>query len=255
MSVAGVAAVTVVDPETLVDEKHSVFELTDTGSSWVRVSLIPSELSRYGSAQFDQLFALHPDHRHSVIMSGEREIPVHRWQQSYLNTPAYDPTDPYFGCRSYMYAGLSAQQQTGARAELPASLRPFYEYVKTVDPRYNQMVVNWYEDDDFIAFHHDCLRKVVRDVPIVVISLSPPGAAAAASPAREFSLKYHPKYPAAEEATTTTTPKHSVLNIRLVHGCMVEMGGKAQCEFSHGVPRLANGGKRISLSFRACEEE
>lgn len=34
---------------------------------------------------------------------------------------------------------------------------PIYEYVKKIDERYNQVIVNWYEDEnDYIAPHSDC---------------------------------------------------------------------------------------------------
>ena len=34
---------------------------------------------------------------------------------------------------------------------------PFYEEMKKTDPKYNQAIVNWYEDqDDYIAPHSDC---------------------------------------------------------------------------------------------------
>lgn len=231
------------DPECnlLSEVASTMIQLTDNGSSWVRVSRLPTDLLDYGTVNFASLFELHPEERHHIITRNGGDEPVVRWQQSYLNTPEYDASDEYFKSNTYMYA---ANPNQNARNELPEMFRPFYEHMKTVDPRYNQVVVNWYDEDDYINFHHDCQRKLVVGVPIVVVTLSQ-------TDLRHFEFNH--SISSKNTNTEHPTPLHSKLNIKLRHGCVIEMGGNIQLEFSHGVRPAINAGKRISISFRACE--
>ena len=234
----------------LSEVASTMIQLTDNGSSWVRVSQLPTDLLNYGAVNFASLFELHPEERHHIITRNGGDEPVARWQQSYLNTPKYDASDEYFKSNTYMYANVdqNALNQNALNQntlnELPEMFRPFYEHMKTVDPRYNQVVVNWYDDDDYINFHHDCQRKLVLGVPIVVVTL-------AQTDLRHFEFNH--SISSKNTNTEHPTPLYSKLKIKLRHGCVVEMGGNIQLEFSHGVRPSINAGKRISISFRACE--
>jgi alkylated DNA repair dioxygenase AlkB len=230
------------DPECnlLSEVASTMIQLTDNGSSWVRVSQLPTDLMNYGSVNFASLFKLHPEERHSIITRNGGVEPVTRWQHSYLNTPEYDTSDEYFKSNTYMYA---ANPNQNARHELPELFRPFYEHMKMVDPRYNQVVVNWYDEDDYINFHHDCQRKLVVGVPIVVVTLSQ-------TDLRHFEFNH--SISSKNTNAEHPTPLYSKLKINLRHGCVIEMGGNIQLEFSHGVRPIINAGKRISISFRAC---
>lgn len=228
------------DPECDLSEVAStMIQLTENGSSWVRVSQLPTDLLNYGAVNFASLFELHPEERHHIITRNGGDEPVTRWQQSYLNTPEYDASDEYFKSKTYMYANVNQN----AHNELPEMFRPFYEYMKTVDPRYNQVVVNWYDEDDYLNFHHDCQRKLVLGVPIMVVTLSQTDL---------IHFEFNHSISSKNTNTEHPTPLYSKLKIKLRHGCVIEMGGDIQLEFNHGVRPTINAGKRISISFRAC---
>lgn len=215
---------------------HTI-ELTD--DSYVVVSMLPLKLLNYGATKFDQLFDLHPEQRHVIIDKNGNNFDVFRWQKSYLNTPDYDETDEYFKSHFYMYSGTNTSKNND---NLPAEFAPFYEYVKGLDSRYNQVVINWYDSDDHIAFHRDCQRKLVKDVPILVLSLT---AAKCDDECKKFEIIPYESNP------ECVVPFYSNVKIVSRHGTIVKMCGEFQTEFRHGVRPGNNDAKRISMSFRA----
>ena len=89
-------------------------------------------------------------------------------------------------------------------------------------------------ETDYIAPHADCTIGMVEDARIAVVNLAPEGKT------RRFVL--HPK-----------SHRHDVahrIEIDLVHGTLIVMGGKTQDDFRHGVPKCFGASNRISLSFR-----
>lgn len=211
-------------------------QLTENNSSHIDISMIPNYLLNF---DFDKLFNLHPEKRHNIIMRNKNSNKeVFRWQKSYLNTPNYDKDDEYFKTRNYMYSGLDTSQNN---EDLPELFKPFYDYVKSLDSRYNQVIINWYDNNDYIDFHRDCQRKIIEGVPIIIINLNE---------GNENSLRNFELIPF-EENPENVKPKYDNVSINLKNGLMIKMCGNIQTEFRHGIRRNEKSKKRISISFRA----
>lgn len=127
-------------------------------------NLIPRNIME--SVSFKDLFDLKTPTRDSVLVFN-KETKVHEKKQiyrsymNYLSTPKFDEKIN----KSYMFVNMSDS--------LPEQLKPFLDFVKKIDPRYNQLSVSWYENDDFIEPHRDCVAKMLNpDSPILVINLN-----------------------------------------------------------------------------------
>lgn len=195
--------------------------------SHISISELSQNLSDYSLKNFNEMFNLHPEERHKIIMY-EKEIEVHRFQKSYLKTPKIDKE--YIKSNSYMYSGYNDSNNS---QELPEIFRPFYDFVKERDIKYNQVIINWYEKNDYISMHSDCIRSMKTCSPILIISIY-----------EDIS----------HSVKLTIENKNSKLKYEkeLNHGSIIEMFGNFQKEFRHGI--LNNPNKRISISFRQMEE-
>jgi hypothetical protein len=115
---------------------------------------------------FEELYSLRPDVKSKIILYDKttgvfRERQIFRSYMSYLNTPKHNPDVK----KSYMFLNKSD--------EIPKIFLPLLEYVKTIDARYNQMVVNWYEPDEYIELHRDCTSSMVSpNAPILMVNLN-----------------------------------------------------------------------------------
>lgn len=208
---------------------------------------------------FDRLFSLHPQQRHKIIMFG-KEIQVYRWQSVYLNTPRY--TTDLINKTSYMYSGFDLEpaeplcnreyplkySYTSSQGEkypepiidarsdpveisytdLPSEFDRFLEFARTVDERFNQVIVNWYQDgSDYIAQHRDCPYGLVEDSPIMIINLC-------------------------EDSDFERVFKVENEYIPLENGTCIILKGN----YLHGVPKnLKSKSRRISISFRCVKTE
>ena len=109
-------------------------------------------LNEIPQIDFDLLWELIPEEKHKVRMGG-RLVEVPRYSQSYL--------------RNYSYTGNIARAKP-----LPDILRPFLNYAREYDERFNQILVNWYEDGhNYIGPHSDDERQLIQNSPIMSISL------------------------------------------------------------------------------------
>lgn len=98
----------------------------------------------------------------------EKEVEVSRFSKSYLQTPN---NLKHTATRSYMYSGFDTSKNN---EKLPYIFNSFYYFMKREDNRYNQVIVNWYRnEEDFIAPHSDCQRGMVENSKISLISLYP----------------------------------------------------------------------------------
>ena len=190
----------------------------------VKTNHIPEGLCVYGTDKFEELFALHPDTRHVVSMRSI-EVPVHRYQQSFMNTPAFDAE--YHKNKSYMYAA-DGQCRTGP---IPELFRPFYDWVLAQDSRYNQCSISWYEEGDYIAQHCDCQNGMIDDATICIVSLFD-------TPDATRCMTFCKR---GEHNTTDT--------VVLSHGIAITMTRQMQDTVLHGVSK-EGAGRRISMSFR-----
>lgn len=221
-------------PNNIIDTE--VIFLDNDSSSYIEINYLPDDLKKYTSENFKEMFDLHPTEKHKIIMY-QKEVEVNRWQQSYLNTPKYEPD--VLERQSYMYSGYDVSNNNHP---LPKQFQIYYDYIKSIDEKYNQVVVNWYQNEnDYIAYHSDCEIDMMPNARIIIISLY------------ETETVDHDKY-----RVFSVIPKngevnsiYKKINIRLYPGIMITMGGDFQKKFKHGIePAEEESLARISLSFR-----
>ncbi|MEM8642542.1 MAG: alpha-ketoglutarate-dependent dioxygenase AlkB [Cyanobacteria bacterium P01_G01_bin.54] len=213
----------------MMDVKEDYTILLDReGSSWLRICHLPEELATYGAVHFDEMFTLHPQDRAKVIMPCG-EVACHRWQQSYLNTPVWNPERR----SSYMFSGINPDPQP----ELPPLFRRYLDYMNHGQKRYNQMVVNWYQGgSDYIAQHADYEHGAVPGSDVAIITFN-----------RDDSI---PRTFCIKAKGTTLDSVEKQVEIELIHGRIVIMGGATQSKFRHGVPKKQQAAPRISITLR-----
>jgi alkylated DNA repair dioxygenase AlkB len=217
------------NPEFDVSKTISLTKL-----SYLKISHLPSALKQYGIDNFNEMFLLHPPNKHKIIMY-ETEVEVHRWQQSYLNTPKCTPE--IIESRSYMYSGFDTSNNNNL---LPKQFQIFYDYMKNLDERYNQVVINWYDEDDYIAYHADCESCMISNAEIAIISIYGNDS----NNSRMFSL--------IPKDETQKKCEYDKFNIIAKHGSIITMCGDTQKEFKHGIEKDTTNSipQRISISFR-----
>lgn len=178
---------------------------------------------------------LHPLEKYTII-NKEKEIKVNRYSQSYLQTPKIDKE--YIKNHSYMYSGFNDENNND---DLPNELKSYYDYIKKIDEKYNQVVVNWYENgEDDISFHSDCNYNMIDNAKILIISLYNYNEITNEN-LRTFIIK--PK--------KNIKSLKDVFEIKLEHGMIITMCGNIQNEFRHGIKKDFNVKlPRISISFR-----
>src|SRR5581483_2902001 len=114
-------------------EQHTLFERFP----FFEGRLAPN-LEEYGTAQFEEMWNLHPEKSNEILIHG-RLVPIPRWQQA-------------FG-RDYHFSGTVNQALL-----VPELLAPFLEWVReAIDPRLNGLLLNWYDADrrHYIGAHRD----------------------------------------------------------------------------------------------------
>ena len=207
--------------------------LDEDKTAWLEVSTLPDDLKTYATENFDTLFNLHPEKKGNVLVFNKdhenpdwHEIECFRYCKSYLNTPKFDNTV----MKSYMFSG---HDSNGINDPLPIEFQPFYEYMKD----YNQVIVNWYEKDDYIPPHGDCDAYMIENYNIGLINLSP-----SSSCHRYFDL----------QSRNPDITLYSTYSQPLLHGTVIKMCGKTQQLFTHSVGKGLYEGdnRRIGISFR-----
>lgn len=215
----------------------NIIKLNDSGSAYITIDYLPEELMKINEANFNIMWNLHPTEKHKVINTG-KEIDAYRYSQTYLNTPPITES-VILGNDSYMYSGFDT---TNNNLELPEVFQPYYNYMKSIDVKYNQVVVNWYEDGkDYIAFHSDNQYNMISNPKVAILSFY----SYDESNFRDFCIKPKPGIESIE----------NMHKIRMDHGTIITMHGKALDEYKHGIKKDNNNrSRRISLSFRQMKE-
>ena len=182
-------------------------------NSWIDSSTLPESIQY----DFETLWDIHPENYNQVKILG-KVIDTPRWQQTYE--------------RSYNYTGMEHEA-----LPMPQQLQPFLEYAQTLYPdfTFNQILINWYQNGlHYIGAHSDNTKPLVKDSPIVSISLGQE---------RLFRIK---------DKQTKTTIKDIILKDKTV----ITMGGSFQTYYIHEVPKVTGKkgeqlGRRINITFRA----
>lgn len=115
---------------------------------------------------FNSIYKLKPSKRSEIILFDKinkefRNREIFRSYVSYGVVPEFDSNVK----KSYMFVNKELK--------VPSELVPFFEFAKSIDTRYNQMVVNWYNPEDYIELHRDCTSKMLdNNSPILMINLN-----------------------------------------------------------------------------------
>ena len=199
--------------------------------SWITVKMLPESII---DIDFDKLWNLHPQKRHSIIMF-DNEIPVNRWSETYMKIPKYDKSLK----TSYMFSHHDIElplpeeflNYTDALSVLSAPNAPSALSALS-DTKYNQVVVNWYANgEDNISHHTDYEVDRTDSISIITLNEIP-------DECRTFELV----------PICSTEKQH---NIKATHKSVITMCGKTQQYYKHGIPKEPHiKGKRISITVR-----
>jgi len=126
--------------------------------------------------------------------------------------------------RDYSFSG-----QTSVAKPIPPELQGVVDWANSLGMGlFNALLVNWYADGSkYIGAHSDNTAPLVRDSPIMTVSL---GAT------RCFRVR--------------TRADERVVDLHPADGDVIVMGGAFQAEFKHEVTKVARAGPRISLTLR-----
>jgi len=162
--------------------------------------------------QFDEIWQLHPATYHTIKIHG-KEIPTPRWQQAYG--------------KNYNY--------TGARNNalpIPTQLQAYLDWAKSnIDKRLNGLLLNWYDGQKghYIGAHRDDTRDLLRDSPVVTISLG-----------QERIFRMRPYQ------------QKGYKDITFRNGEIIVVPWDTNLTWTHEVPKFKKySGKRISITLRA----
>lgn len=181
------------------------------------VGRLPEEMASASKEQFEELWALRPEHFHEITQPFTgKSIPLPRWQQAYG--------------RDYRYTG-----SVNVALTVPPVLAPFLTWtVEMIDARLNGLLLNWYDaaQNHYIGKHRDSRVGLVDSSPIVTISLG-------------------------ERRTFRVRPvkQKGFVDFDAAHGTVFVMPWETNLNTMHEVPKEKRArGRRISITARAFEE-
>lgn len=186
--------------EHKLDDTHSFF-----------VGELPAHL-RVSPAQFEALWALHPETFHEIKMHGKL-VKTPRWQQAYG--------------ADYKYTG-----NVNKALPVPPLLEPVHAWVREhVDARVNGLLLNWYDAEraQYIGKHRDSTVDMIEGAPIVTVSYGGE---------RAFRLR-----PWKGEGFRDFAARD---------GAVFVLPSSTNLAYTHEVPHSASSvGRRISITLRA----
>ncbi|MEL7160532.1 MAG: alpha-ketoglutarate-dependent dioxygenase AlkB [Bacteroidota bacterium] len=166
---------------------------------------------QFTDTEFSALWESHPAEYHRIVMHG-KEVRTPRWQQAYGH--------------NYQYSG----SRNNALPITP-SLAPFLTWCRQhVDARLNGLLLNWYDGQlgHYIGAHRDSTIGLVKDCPIVTISLGEE---------RIFRMRPH------------GGSGYQDFSVR--HGDALVIPAATNTKWTHEIPKFKRyQGKRISVTVR-----
>ena len=210
-------------------------------TSYIILSRCVQSLLDYTEYNYDRLKALiKTDQNKSKVMVFNKnythpelvEKTIDRWFKSYLNTPEYPLSNVN---KSYMFSGKNKDE---LEMGLPRLLFPYMDYFTKKDKRYNQVVVNYYENEnDSIDYHRDWSYGMVKDYEISILNLN---------------VRYN-RYTKLRMFKIQNIKSGEEFSIELQNGLIITMGGTFQDNFRHGIPKISDSNiynSRFGITFR-----
>ncbi len=210
----------------------------------LKITELPKPLSNKLQKKYWKIEEHRPQGK-SFVLVYDKETQTHKQKFIYrtyinfLNTPKFDDSVK----KSYMFCG-------DVRGEIPQVFSEIFDYALSLDPNYNQMTVNYYEDgDDFIEPHSDCTAKMIDNAKILIVNVVPKG-----SLPRPFVFTVKNKEPGRliqiDDIMRTSMIENN-LNIQTKNGTVIEMSREDQEIYRHEVPKTGNPShKKITITFR-----
>lgn len=116
----------------------------------IEYNLLPAELN-IGDEKFIELWSMRPVEDNYVMMYGKKIITPRKFK--------------VYG-KQYNFNGTCE-----ADIEIPPILKSYLDYINSLDSfHYNSVLVNWYENADYIGFHSDNEKQLVAGSNIYGIS-------------------------------------------------------------------------------------
>ena len=166
-------------------------------------------------AQFEALWALHPETFHEIKMHGKL-INTPRWQQAYG--------------MDYQYTGRVNKALT-----IPPLLAPYLTWMQdNIHPSLNGILLNWYDakQKHYIGKHRDSTKNMVPGTPITTLSFGE---------SRVFRLR--------------PWRQKGFQDFQAEHGTVFVMPYETNLAWTHEVPHNKQcTDRRISITFRAFEK-
>lgn len=123
-----------------------------------------------------------------------------------------------------------------------------FAVTKKTGARYNAIIVNFYQDGkDSISYHADDETFLGPLPTIASISL---GSSRDFYLRRKFSVESKPSTQQFYTKGSGPAASRPTEKMRLDDGDLVVMRGKTQAEWEHSIPKRANAGGRINITFR-----
>ena len=212
--------------------------LTKNKDTFLKLFFIDKSISKYLTKNFDTIknnVLKNNSESYVLVKRNDNfiEQKCERNYKSYLYTPKFDEKSS----KSYMFSG---NKQNEIESKLPSVLNPIYDYIKTVDNKYNNMIVNYYKDSEsYIPMHSDCCDSMIQDANIGILSIY---SNLDSNNIRKLTVK------AKNLLNNNVINKN--FNINLHNGLFIVMGGKFQYNFRHGIMKENNNNQRLGISFR-----
>lgn len=172
----------------------------------------PIQSFMLNSQQFNEIWDLHPDHFHTMMIHGKKVLSP-RWQQAYG--------------KNYRYTGA-----INNALPIPSQLQLFLDWAKSnIDERLNGLLLNWYDGQKghYIGAHRDDTRDLLRNSTVVTISLG-----------QERIFRMRPYQ------------QKGYKDITFRNGEVIIVPWVTNLKWTHGIPKFKKyGGKRISIALRA----
>ena len=214
--------------------------LTKNKDTFLKLFFIDKSISKYLTKNFDSIknnVLKNNSESYVLVKRNDNfiEQKCERNYKSYLFTPKFDEKSS----KSYMFSG---NKQNKIESKLPTVLSPLYDYIKTVDNKYNNMIINYYKDSEsYIPMHSDCCDYMINGATIGILSI-------------------YSNLDSNNIRKLTVTAKNSLnkniinknFNINLHNGLFIVMGEKFQENFRHGIIKEINynSNQRLGISFR-----
>lgn len=196
--------------------------------SWLDELVLPKKLV-VSEEKFRPLWNLHPEEKHKIKIMGNL-VDTPRYQQAYL--------------QSYKFSGT-----TSVALDLPDLFAPYLKWANSMGyGKFNAVLINWYEDgSNYIGAHGDDEKQLVKNSPVVTITLCQPSEADKRGETAKVQLR---KFRIREAGSTDI-----VKDVLTANGSVLIMCGKFQKEFTHEIVKITGKGApdvgpRISITLR-----